>query len=356
MGNGTVLVLGSGSTLGGGFQVEIRGTRFEPPLDRNFFESPAVQSILSPDCYPAVVHYRQGPGLEATWAKIDLLLKLCLSGVVSEEHTSQLLKRKMDSKTNHDGQIDKAYQQKMQRESCHSRVPSMAEWELRSLTREVYCDLCCPQPLQESPLHKLITALWKENMLRGIISFNYDTSVEKLFDEQFYYPLFQVIGVDGKLPLMKLHGSLNWQESPPVIQPVPGVAEMHYQNGVWKQPAVIGPTFFKQEITIDCQRDYRAMFYKKLWRFAWDALRIAQNLIFVGFSLPQTDFHATALFRTAHLRCGGFRRVLLCHRGDQLLRDTAERVFDGGATEFIEFDRGLEDMAKRGQEVTALLH
>lgn len=355
MDKSTVLVLGSGATLGGGFNVEIRGTRFEPPLDGNFFENPAVQSIFTPGNYPALAHYRQDPSLEATWAKIDLLLKLCLSGVVSEEQTYEQVRELLKQK----GQGDSSYQQKMERECCHSCVPSMAEWELRNLVRVVYLDLHAPEPTQESPLYKLVDALRKDNLLCGVITFNYDTSLKILFRGQFQYPSLQTERVDTHLPLMKLHGSLNWQETPPNITLVNGIAEIRYQNGAWTQPAVIGPTFFKQEITIDFQPDYRAKFYKQLWRFAWDVLRNARNLIFVGFSFPQTDFHARALFRTAHLNHlngNGFRHVVLCHRGNQDLRNAAEQVFRGRPTEFTEFNGGLENMTERIDEVIALLH
>jgi len=281
-----------------------------------------------------------------------LLLKLCLSAIINEEQAYERLRAPMEQR----GQGDESYRQKMERECCHSRVPSMAGWELLSLVREVYLNL--HQPPEESPLHGLVNALVNKSILRGIITFNYDTSLEILFPSQFYYPLLETEGIDKKLPLMKLHGSLNWQETynQQQIAIAQGIAGMNYHSpDNWTQPAVIGPTFFKQEITIDFQRDYRARFYKELWRFAWDLLRSARNLIFIGFSFPQTDFHARALFRTAHLNGAEFRRVLLCHRGNQNLRDTMQRVFNGRPTEFTEFNRGLENMAERLDEVITLL-
>ena len=83
-----LLILGSGATRGGGFRAHIEGSDFEVPMDRNFWRTPAVHSVFTADSYPALHHYREqvgGSSLEETWAYVDMLLKLCLSRVVSEE-------------------------------------------------------------------------------------------------------------------------------------------------------------------------------------------------------------------------------------------------------------------------------
>lgn len=357
MNNNTVLVLGTGATPGGRFQVKIGDKSFEPPLDRNFFESPAVQVLLRTG-YPALAHYGQGPGLEATWAKIDLLAKLCLSGVISEEQTYECLQDQMAQR----GQSDPSYQRKMDRECCHSRVPSMAGWELLNLVRMVYLDPCAPKPTWKSPLYNFVDALLRENLLYGVITFNYDISLEILFPVpgQFYYPLLHTDKTADRLPLMKLHGSLNWQESrkQQQITAADQIADMNYRSpDDWTQPAIIGPTFFKQEITADSQQDYRAKFYKELWRFAWDRLRNknVRNLIFIGFSFPQTDFHVKALFHTAHLSGSRFQQVILCHKNDPNIHSTAKQVFARRPPNFTCFPEGLENMAERVDEVMALL-
>lgn len=87
-GAGVFLVLGSGATVGSGAKVHIRGQEFLPPLDRDFWKTPVVQSILGREKYPALWHYRERistDSLERTWAEIDLILKLCIKGIISEE-------------------------------------------------------------------------------------------------------------------------------------------------------------------------------------------------------------------------------------------------------------------------------
>jgi len=138
----TILVLGAGATVGGGFRVRINDTDFEPPLDRNFFNKCAVQSIFNPDDYPSLSYYQQEASLEATWAEIDLYHKLCVSGIISEEQTYEELIQKMDRKARR----DKAYRIKMEREDRRWVVPSMAGWEMLHLIREIYKDLKLKPP------------------------------------------------------------------------------------------------------------------------------------------------------------------------------------------------------------------
>lgn len=357
-----ILVFGSGSTVGGKFGVRYNNTLWEPPMDVNFFETLIVQHLFNATDYPALSHYRQDRSLEATWAKVDLYHKLCRRDVISEERTFRALQELMNRKGGH----DQAYRMKMEREDRRCCVPSIAGWELRSLLNAVFRNLE-HSDRHQSPLFQVINRLLEEKLMGGIVSFNYDTSVEFLFQDYsscpFYYPLLPDQDATGKVPLMKLHGSLNWQtdsRSAPhirVVNDITKVAEMDHGDGWYRQPEVVGPTFFKQEITLDYEipGDFRARHYKDLWAKAWKLLVTATHLVFVGFSFPQTDFHAAALFRTAHLSGEGLRRVILCHLNDTRVRGTVEQVFAGRQTEFTEFNEGLRSMADRLDEWTSLL-
>ncbi len=357
MDGGTVLVLGAGATLGGGFRIQRDNGNFQPPLDRDFFETPAVQVIFNRDGFPTLAHYQRVSSLETTWAAVDLYHKLCRTGIISEEVTDQTLAVALEQRANG----DQAYRMKMEREARRWRVPSMAGWEVLNVISRVFQALIHPNP-QQSALHVLVERLLQQ-LLLGVITFNYDTSLERLQEQlhqnQFYYPLLEGQNSERRFPLFKLHGSLNWQTDSlnrriTVLGP-DQIAEMNHGDGWYRQPEVVGPTFFKQEITFDVQQDFRAIYYRQLWGNAWDLLRSARYLIFVGFSFPQTDFHAQALFRTAHLSGNGFRRVVLCHHHDANLRGIASQVFADRPVLFTEFKDGLESMAGRLDEVVHLL-
>jgi len=359
MAKDTILVLGTGATLGGQFKVKIGGKCYAPPLDKNFFQTEAVKSIFKECEYPALFYYQRECGLEPTWANIDLVAKMCLSKIIDEEGVWESVKNSMAEKA----KGDTSYKNKMKAEKSIWRVPSMAGWELLSLIHEVYKETVPPK--EKSPLWQVVSKLIEEDLLKGVITFNYDTSLETLLrrhNQGFYYPCLP--SQSGGLPLIKLHGSLNWQyfhfpyeESITVVDTL--VKPEHSVYG-YTQPEIVGPTFFKQEITIDYQQDYRAKYYKALWRFAWEQLREMQKLVFIGFSFPQTDFHAAALFRTAHLSGLGFRRVVLCHKSDDggRLKDTVKKVFEQKARngpEFNDYTCGLEILVKNLDELVKWL-
>lgn len=351
----TVLVLGAGSTVGGGFNVQIDGTVFLPPLDKNFFETPAVQHVFTEQTYPALSYYCQDSSLESTWAAVDLCHKLCRTGILSEETAYLELAAALDRQANG----DHAYRVKLEQEDRRWCVPSMAGWESLHLIWRVFQALNHQNTLQ-SPLYAVVSRLLQQGLL-GAITFNYDTSLELLFKDRFYYPILESQPTSVRLPLFKLHGSLNWRtnsrdESIAVVAPSQNLMEHGIQ---WfAQPEVVGPTFFKQEITLDLTApDFRARYYRRLWSNAWDLLRRANNIIIVGFSFPRTDFHVAALFRAAHRASGGFHNIILCHKSDKNLSNNAKQVFDGrqGRTRFTEFSQGVEEMADRLEEVICLL-
>ena len=350
MRSGTVLVLGSGATLGGGFKVHLNTTDFLPPLDQNFFASSAVQSVFNSEKFPALSYYQKDASLEASWGMVDLYLKLCLAGVISQENVDDDALQGLARRAN----TNDSYRIKMELEDRRSRVPSMAGWELLALITEVLGNLFHPNP-QQSPLKSLVEKLLDDD-LNGVITFNYDTSLEQLFGDKFYYPLLDRESSKHKLPLFKLHGSLNWQtykrgteHSLDIVNPQYRIADMEHGYDWYRQPEVIGPTFFKQEVTFDIQKDFRAKFYRPLWANAWDLLTRTKNLVFVGFSFPQTDFHASVLFNTANLHgTGGFNKLDFCYKGyDPEEEDTKARVKDiFGDVEPEWYPDGLVEMVK----------
>jgi hypothetical protein len=46
-------------------------------------------------------------------------------------------------------------------------------------------------------------------------------------------------------------------------------------------------------------KDYKNDFFKKLWMIASQNLKKADRIVVIGYSLPVTDFHTTALFTTS---------------------------------------------------------
>jgi hypothetical protein len=274
--------------------------------------------------------------------------------VISEEEAYQRCDESMRQRAT----MDPSYRLKLERERTLWRVPGMAGWEIRELVLQTYGEIREPDP-NDSPLKTIIEAIRNRGILCGIVSFNYDTSVERLLSDQLVYviPGRSHDPPEGKIPLYKLHGSLNWRESPSRIEPKgvddPAPVEMNFRSdGSWLQPSIIGPTLFKQEIAVDFQQNESALFYKRLWRMCWDTLREVDALVFIGFSFPSTDFHIRALFESIH-RVRPFRRVLMCTMGDEDAFGKGRGVFPGAR--IVHLGGGIADMANRIGEVMGFL-
>jgi len=170
-----------------------------------------------------------------------------------------------------------------------------------------------------------------------VITFNYDLFVElawlislgddRRFRRSLYlypvpitpigsrlgYPVGGVPTTDG-LRLLKLHGSLSWRYSGQGSTPgdviydmgvlgsgwdVDGIGPRNFGNGrpdadelsVDREPMIVPPAAVKSSY-------YNNRTLQKLWQSAADALSRAEELVIMGFSLPQTDLLVSSMLAT----------------------------------------------------------
>jgi hypothetical protein len=134
--------------------------------------------------------------------------------------------------------------------------------------------------LYKALLASLLGRLGDKPGKNTIITFNYDLLVEEALTAltlKTSYRLSQTEQPDG-VPLLKLHGSLNWIERQGTIDAVGSYDDVRAQS---EAPALIPPTWKK---TFP-----RSM--ASIWGHAATALRTATRIIVIGFSLPETDLH-----------------------------------------------------------------
>ena len=158
-----------------------------------------------------------------------------------------------------------------------------------------------------------------EALLEGVrpkdtlITFNYDTTIEEsmplkgvpLWTPRDGYGI-DTVGVThtwarrwhrdrhlvghprSRVKLLKLHGSLNWEDQP---RGTPYITLKHrpyvVRSGYYDQMAMIAPGWNKR-VNVNP--------YKQLWKIARGALENCSTLAVVGYSLPETDLIARALF------------------------------------------------------------
>jgi len=121
--------------------------------------------------------------------------------------------------------------------------------------------------------------------------------------------------------LLKLHGSLNFN----VTENKKGVASIRLKQRPYTrqkgnmQFTIIPPEWHKA---------YDSQPFRTLWKYAAEAIYKAEELAFIGYSLPPTDMHATALFRTSVHK--GRLRSLVVVNPDQEARKRTRTIVQRG--------------------------
>jgi hypothetical protein len=170
-------------------------------------------------------------------------------------------------------------------------------------------------PLPYEPFAELVKTLLRKVVPShqvAILTFNYDICI----DYALYQRDFQVhYGLDGKLgdgasvPLLKLHGSLNWTENEATKEIIPWNLEDYFRARgrvhafdhttelslpigsqlshfkpknvpITGTPVIVAPTFNKGD-------SHRTL--SKVWKAAAEALGTAENIFIIGYSFPETD-------------------------------------------------------------------
>lgn len=160
----------------------------------------------------------------------------------------------------------------------------------------------------------------------AIISLNYDLIADNSLlhnskTADYGFPIRQVRNPhilysndqDGYVKLYKLHGSLNWLYCPAcrVVDLTPGikgVVDIFDDNkltycpicGVRYDPMIITPTFLK---------NYNNHYIGRIWLAAEETLQQADEIVFIGYSLPDADIVLRTMFARSVYR----NRVLNNH-------------------------------------------
>ncbi len=161
-------------------------------------------------------------------------------------------------------------------------------------------------------LHRLVR-IWHRRRT-SVVTFNYDTIVEQSMIELdapgadgdivaailTQLPRRAVTTAWGEVPsptfrLLKLHGSLDWYWNPDdtsgdsLCRLTPGVAEADARAALaGKIPFIVPPMATKGPF-------YSLGLVRQLWQDAADALRVADRIVVIGYSVPLTDLATTAM-------------------------------------------------------------
>ena len=353
-----VLLLGAGATSGSGVSCEINGSRFNPPVDINFFETiyqnapdllsvskrPFLRTLLSSfDGRLVEAQSFSGIRLEQVWSFVDLCFKHFLSGKYSFEKEHNKCNELMHQISQGARDSHHYYQDYMNPRDINQAAWLMlvlAGWELRTLISDVLGRIVVSSDNNFlKGFGKLQSAKNKDEPI-CVITFNYDLALEKSlelsedFRGRWYYPFIfsnKTRGVGVKI--IKLHGSLNWKSTglnltnidtdyllEPVLQKI--------NKAECSQAAIIPPTALKEEINLpQGQPPILQGLFNSLWRLALEEISSADKLIIIGYSFPQLDAHADWLFRIATSRRNEmFQEVIYCYKEPNRNEDLEQKV------------------------------
>jgi hypothetical protein len=277
-----VLLLGAGATRGG-----LQDNPIPPPVDADFFE---ITGQIKGHGTPKLA----GIVLNDVWVLYDRV-----AGVGLENYYRDIETRERIS-------------------SFAKTVNKPKDWQkrkrnLEELIRRVVIHTTCKQdeqhhlqPLRSTPHTRILEKLRKGDT---VITFNYDTLIEESFGpKSLWTPRGgygdEMHGIrsswckrwfeDKKIPsrrkskirLLKLHGSVNWTT---------------YKTGQVKlkdRPFVVRAKRFEKVSILPpgWNKKIDKLPYKLLWRKARLKLEQCKTLIIIGYSLPEADLLAKALF------------------------------------------------------------
>jgi len=137
---------------------------------------------------------------------------------------------------------------------------------------------------------------------------------------------------DHTIHVYKLHGSLHFDIPESESEPHIKLKQRPYtkQRGNL-QFTIIPPEWHKT---------YNKGAFATLWKKAATAINRAEHVVFIGYSLPPTDLHSTALFRTS-VRKDKLKSLVVVNPDREARRRTREVLQRGmtPATRILSFDR-----------------
>lgn len=170
-----------------------------------------------------------------------------------------------------------------------------------------------------------------------ILTFNYDTLLEKAILKK-RGNIISYLQEHNTITILKLHGSISWINNeilntlrPQRLDLFTQLEDIHYVKNFesaynkytdFPGHALIDPTYFKEPNT---------EMLKKVWKQSKDVLEKADEIIVIGYSLPDADFFARCLLQCAN---NSHKKKIEIINKDRKVESRFKRVF--GEINFVE--------------------
>lgn len=316
----TVVILGTGATIGSGYA----WGDHRLPGDRGFFGNPVVAATLRSGTFlvlPRILESfpRAGLGLEEVWTFIDFASRDLFRDALDLSDVEQDMKRA-------------AMQPELQDADEHAQISQiradptlpnpqpvdvllLAGWDIRRLLTRVYDNVAPPANGAPDPYPRLFEWLGlgtAGGLTTTIISLNYDTVLEHALTRagipwHYGHVTTQVERNPRGARVLKPHGSLNWRcrgNEPTVtvdtdyrLAPTPCVSRT---TNDFDEAMILPPTQLKQPIMVaETQASAINTLFKAIWNDTVTSLARAAKVVVLGYSLPATDQHLHTLCHLA---------------------------------------------------------
>jgi len=200
-----------------------------------------------------------------------------------------------------------------------------------------------------------------------LLTFNYDICIDFALYQagvSIHYGLDDTSGDVTSIPVLKLHGSLNWTENAETKAIVPWNVDEYMQSrsislvsrfkNVWVPigsdlcqfkpngvtvtgvPVIVAPTFNKGDA-------HRTL--SKVWKVAADELGKAENIFIIGYSFPDTDKFFEYLYALGTVGSTLLERIWLFNPDSSgRVRERFESLIGAGAKQcFRHFEQTFEE-------------
>ena len=327
-------VLGAGVSYGAGYPLGNQlfdkvgeFVKHQPPARKGEWHEVCLWLRESPD--PLIAEaYRKGQ-FEYLFTILDLAGKLCVDNLIDAYHS---YKSKITSAS------DAAYMSFSKLTHKYSEYSDFLRLALENYLR--YMHGCDHDEGRVSEWHEL--RAFGERLEPGdiVITFNYDATLERVLLERGVWSpsngygfelVFQRSGDDpilvrpahSPITILHLHGAVGWYDKPTFRNeaelPAQGpVARNDLTPAPLETAVALAPGFLrslgldyvdasmpkqpvnKTELFLypSFLKNYESRPFVKLWRLAAEALRQADEIIIIGYSLPEPDSAALSLFVT----------------------------------------------------------
>ncbi len=330
-----IVFYGAGATYDSNFNVKINSEKsFLPPMDKNFFETEIVQEIMVDDNYQAIKFFIKNIiplnsklSLEDLWSNVSLNLRqLRFKTYDWKKETGKYLINYSKYYGDYYPYLDYLTEsftsgpignRSTQNTPIYNWKKFLGDCE-RDLKRLIYnCYSKLSIEDNKNSNYEIMHNIIKDfdlNIL-GYVSFNYDLALEKSLSNYNYLD----VNIDIRNPyyiqnfpfssILKLHGSLNWQNTSSSSDIIFEDTEIEPEYPTdtlsanrYIEPGIVPPTIFKEVINHKSDENEplsRLLFTQ--WKSVIRLLSEADKVIIVGYSFPLTDYHVQRIFQIANM-------------------------------------------------------